>query len=412
MYIRSRVTLLETLISNNSSNGIRVSNGLTTISGNNLFGNGQYEIFNDMSGDITAINNWWGTTNISEIEVKIYDYYDDITRGEVTFQPFALSPFPTPEGALIALFTATPLSGNAPLTVSFTDQSIGDPTSWLWNFGDSQTSTEQNPTHIYASAGTYTVSLTVSNASGSDTMTRTNYITVNPSTVATLELTIVDKDTRQPLNAASIELFKWNEGLNEWEIYRQAQTDVNGQYASGDLEGGDYVVRAYKKGTNGKSEWFEYYPEWYNNVPGSMNKINNATSIHLEPGGSIEATHDLNKVPVKVEISYRNNRISSAGGDFSYSVVIENRTNQSLSLKRWVTVKGSSPWDMSTDFQQGNIIPFTLSPFQRIVPKSHLILPANAPDGEYGITAFVGASANSPWEAINSASCSLYKGTP
>jgi len=60
-----------------------------------------------------------------------------------------------------ASFTATPTSGPAPLTVSFTDTSYGYPTCWLWDFGDSTTSDEQNPTHTYAVNGDYTVTLTV-----------------------------------------------------------------------------------------------------------------------------------------------------------------------------------------------------------------------------------------------------------
>ncbi|MHC5080728.1 MAG: PKD domain-containing protein, partial [Planctomycetota bacterium] len=65
-------------------------------------------------------------------------------------------------------------------TVSFTDQSTGSVTSWLWNFGDSASSNQQNPTHSYSNSGVYTVSLTVSGTTGSDTETKTNYITVTP----------------------------------------------------------------------------------------------------------------------------------------------------------------------------------------------------------------------------------------
>ena len=80
-----------------------------------------------------------------------------------------------------ANFVGSPTSGDAPLTVNFTDQSSGSPTSWSWNFGDSGTSTAQNPSHVYTGAGTYTVTLTVSNACGSDQEVKTNYITVTAS---------------------------------------------------------------------------------------------------------------------------------------------------------------------------------------------------------------------------------------
>ena len=82
--------------------------------------------------------------------------------------------------APVAAFTGSPTSGDAPLTVSFTDQSTNNPTSWSWDFGDGSTSTEQNPSHTYNDAGTYTVSLDVSNSCGSDNETKTDYITVNP----------------------------------------------------------------------------------------------------------------------------------------------------------------------------------------------------------------------------------------
>lgn len=78
-----------------------------------------------------------------------------------------------------AAFTATPVSGAHPLTVQFTDGSTNSPTSWSWNFGDGGTSTQQNPSYTYAAAGTYTVSLTATNQAGSNTGTRSNYITVS-----------------------------------------------------------------------------------------------------------------------------------------------------------------------------------------------------------------------------------------
>jgi len=81
-------------------------------------------------------------------------------------------------GPPVANFSGTPTTGGAPLTVNFTDLSSNDPTSWSWNFGDSGTSTQQNPSHTYTSPGNYTVSLTAANASGSDGETKTNYITV------------------------------------------------------------------------------------------------------------------------------------------------------------------------------------------------------------------------------------------
>jgi len=62
--------------------------------------------------------------------------------------------------------------------VSFFDNSTGSPTSWFWDFGDGNTSTQQNPTHVYGKMGGYTVNLTVGNSAGSDTISKYGYVLV------------------------------------------------------------------------------------------------------------------------------------------------------------------------------------------------------------------------------------------
>jgi hypothetical protein len=81
---------------------------------------------------------------------------------------------------LAANFTADTVSGNIPLTVSFTDHSEGDPgpSSWSWDFGDGSHSTDQNPVHTYSSGGLFTVTLQVSNTYDNDTLVRSGYIRV------------------------------------------------------------------------------------------------------------------------------------------------------------------------------------------------------------------------------------------
>jgi PKD repeat protein len=77
----------------------------------------------------------------------------------------------------VADFGATPQSGNLPLTVTFQDMSAGNPTTWSWTFGDGGTSTDWNPSHTYTKAGTYGVTLTVTNAFGSSSKIKAGYIT-------------------------------------------------------------------------------------------------------------------------------------------------------------------------------------------------------------------------------------------
>jgi PKD repeat protein len=83
----------------------------------------------------------------------------------------------------VANFTADNTSGVAPLTVNFTDESTGEITDLSWDFGDGLGySTQQNPSYAYNGLGTYTVSLTVTGPGGTDTLIKTDYITVSNST--------------------------------------------------------------------------------------------------------------------------------------------------------------------------------------------------------------------------------------
>jgi hypothetical protein len=114
---------------------------------------------------------------------SIWNYLDVSGGGDNNDGAFAVeTDIPQPP---LADFTATPLSGEVPLEVNFTDQSIPIDTAitnWTWNFGDGTTSTQQNPTHIYDNHGVYTVSLTV--IDGNEMLnieTKEDYITANYS---------------------------------------------------------------------------------------------------------------------------------------------------------------------------------------------------------------------------------------
>ena len=97
------------------------------------------------------------------------------------YSPALVTPTSTPLQLPLADFFAEPRVGPRPLSVLFTDISSGSPTTWDWTFGDigtGNTSTAQNPSHTYTTTGTYSVKLTVTNAAGSNTMIKTDYITV------------------------------------------------------------------------------------------------------------------------------------------------------------------------------------------------------------------------------------------
>jgi PKD repeat protein len=86
--------------------------------------------------------------------------------------------------APVANFSASVTSGCAPLQVTFSDLSTGDPKFWNWDLGNGQLSGAKNPVAVYNTPGVYTVRLVVRNADGTDGMTKTDYITVNPSPYA------------------------------------------------------------------------------------------------------------------------------------------------------------------------------------------------------------------------------------
>jgi PKD repeat protein len=151
--------------------------------------------FTDQSTSVTPLTWAWDFNNDgvtdSTLQNPIYDYTvvgtytakltvsnsagSNAATKTITVNAATMAP--------VAGFNGTPVSGVAPLTVAFTDVSTNSPTSWAWTFGDGGTSTARNPTYTYAKAGTYTVTQTVRNAVGTNTMTLAGYITVNPAPV-------------------------------------------------------------------------------------------------------------------------------------------------------------------------------------------------------------------------------------
>ncbi|HWB28591.1 MAG TPA: PKD domain-containing protein [Chitinophagaceae bacterium] len=99
---------------------------------------------------------------------------------------------------LKADFTASPQTGCAPLVVKFTDASQGSPSSYKWDLGNGVVSSDQNPATSYFDPGVYTVRLTISDASGSDSIVKTSFITVYKNPVAAFSVS--DSTGCFPLN--------------------------------------------------------------------------------------------------------------------------------------------------------------------------------------------------------------------
>jgi len=110
----------------------------------------------------------------------------------------------------VANFSAVPLSGTVPLTVSFSNSSSGA-TEYLWDFGDTITTTVVSPTHVYTQPGVYTVTLAATGPGGTATLTRTAYISVITHEVTSLVRAFAfgaDSWTRATANEPGIDYTK------------------------------------------------------------------------------------------------------------------------------------------------------------------------------------------------------------
>jgi PKD repeat protein len=186
--------------------------------------------------------------------VKIQDT-SDLAGGTAASDGYHLDAVGTP--IFMASFSGDPTTGDKPLTVQFTDQSTGDPTSWEWDFGDGETSTAQNPSHEYTEYGYYTVTLTVHKAAESDSLVRDNYIHVveqppvadftgDPVTgPAPLNVQFTDAST------GMIDTWFWQFG----DVSNSSEQDPLHTYQSP----GNYTVRLTVHGPGGsntKTRWF------------------------------------------------------------------------------------------------------------------------------------------------------------
>ncbi|MCX6683861.1 MAG: PKD domain-containing protein, partial [Methanoregula sp.] len=110
------------------------------------------------------------------VKLTVTNFYGSSSETKLNYISIGMAPN--------AGFTGEPTTGNAPLTVAFTDHSSGYPTSWNWNFGDGQESVQQNPVHTYWAGGEYTVTLTAANDYGSTSASKPYYVHVMPPLTA------------------------------------------------------------------------------------------------------------------------------------------------------------------------------------------------------------------------------------
>ncbi|MDZ7743115.1 MAG: PKD domain-containing protein [Bacteroidota bacterium] len=201
-------------------------------------------------------NNWIpfnnGLPNVVVTELDIY--YDDTDTNNTRIYAASYgrgvwrSDMYSATG-LTAAFTAAPTSGQAPLTVDFTDQSTGHVLSWLWYFGDGNTSTDQNPQYTYNNSGTYTVSLVINSPTANDSVAIVDFIVVGFN-APTADFTGNPTSGVSPLTVDFTD--QSLDSVNTWNWYfgdGGTSTDQNPQYIYNDP--GTYTVSLAVSGPGG-----------------------------------------------------------------------------------------------------------------------------------------------------------------
>jgi PKD repeat protein len=189
-----------------------------------------YEYYDMETSDNSIWTSVIYTNEIGEHNVTRYIVTRD---GEVTAEAGTVGYIGVPAGIEeepeyppITDFVASSTSGNAALTVVFSDISQNSPTSWLWDFGDGETSTEQFPTHVYTSAGTYTVTLIAKNDIGSDTEIKEDYIKVSRELAGRSKLVIPSTQNVTSYSYDSTSLTV----TNSTELYDNVMNNISSGY--------------------------------------------------------------------------------------------------------------------------------------------------------------------------------------
>ncbi len=170
----------------------------------------------------------------------------------------------------VAGFTADVTAGTAPLTVRFTDMSLNNPTSWSWDLDGDGLSDSQagDPEYTYSVAGSYTVTLTVTNRAGKDTAVKQGFITVGkevPSPVAGFSASPV-RGT-EPLTVRFADESRNNPTAWWWDVDNDGTIDSREKNPVWTYtESGVYTVRLTVSSDAGKDE-----------------EVNEAAIIVLEP---------------------------------------------------------------------------------------------------------------------------------
>ncbi|QYZ79392.1 PKD domain-containing protein [Methanofollis formosanus] len=370
-------------ITENNGTGLEIINGLLNMITNNYFENEENVKFtgtvqsnfwnrtnttktNILGGSFIGGNVWtnparngWSDTCADTNKDGFCDEAYELNEVNVDFLPLALDqPAPLP---LEVAFEADVTSGEAPLTVQFIDQSTGNPLKWGWDFGDSATSTEQNPIHVYETAGTYDVTLTVSRGEEKKEEVRTAYIKVTEPAPASLEanftadITAGEAPFRVQFNDTSIgKPITWT-----WDFGDGANSSLKDPVHYYQTAGTYNVSLTVSDGTNSdthlKADYIDVAPS---SLPLAANFTSNETSgdapfvvefLDLSTGNPTGWEWDFGddgnsslQNPVHTYLET---------GTYNVTLTVSNSTtNNTLVLKDYIVVAGPGPEPLAANF--------------------------------------------------------------
>ena len=253
---------------------------------------------NESTGDIDSWSWDFGDGNTSAEENPSHKYAEK-GRYTVSLTVFNMAGSDTDTLAIVVLeppnanFSASETKAKVNSSIQFTNESTGDIDSWLWDFGDGDTSTQKNPSHTYRDGGTYTVSLKVSNAISSDTREEKDYITISSFIISRMVMCsdVTDEGVYTPQPDATFHV-----GDSSW-VY--------------------FEVRGFElKKTNGMYEvWVQWEQVKFYDPDGNvMGELSNVSEMHETvaerfdwislwmPLGEAETTDPLGEYRVEVKV--------------------------------------------------------------------------------------------------------------
>lgn len=258
----------------------------------------------------------------------------------------------------VADFNADKTALSADGSVNFTDASSNTPVSWAWTFdgGTPATSTSINPVVAYKSAGTFNVTLTVSNGKGSDTKIKTGYITVNPVVIDPIVASYCNSKgnaSKEWITGVSMNGSTYNSGSSGGTGYENFTTktfnaSINGTYTLN-------LTPKYsgKANPSGWSVWIDFDHDSDFNDPGEQvfvaSNIKTAVSKNITiPASALTGT-------TRMRVSMKRSALPLPCEIFAYGEVEDYTINISAALAADLSIKSAKienpVTDQSLDFK-------------------------------------------------------------